>query len=109
MTIFALQAKKCPKLAFYGVQGEFCPGCADEGPVQGEVFRGPAVERSRWARACRLDGGCVPPLDLGRATDTRSRVHLPLEVCVGASLSPLVIAFPQDSSHFAENATHPYI
>ena len=24
-------------------------------------------------RVWRLDGGCVPPLDLGRATDTRSR------------------------------------
>ena len=44
MTIFALQAKKCPKLAFYGVQGEFCPGCADEGPVQGEFCTGVARE-----------------------------------------------------------------
>ena len=30
MTIFALQAKKCPKLAFYGVLGEFCTGVARE-------------------------------------------------------------------------------
>ena len=40
MTIFALQAKKCPKLAFYGVLGEFCTGCADEGTVLGEFCTG---------------------------------------------------------------------
>ena len=60
-------------------------------------------------RVWRLDGGCVPPLDLGRATDTRSRMHLPLWLPVGASGRRPAIAFPQDSSHFAENATHPYI
>lgn len=44
MTIFALQAKKCPKLAFFGVLGEFCTGCADEGPVLGEFCTGVARE-----------------------------------------------------------------
>lgn len=44
MTIFAPQAKKCPTLAFYGVQGEFCPGCADKGPLQGEFCTGVARE-----------------------------------------------------------------
>ena len=69
----------------------------------GQQSRGPA------GRVWRLDGGCVPPLDLGRATDTRSRVHLPSWLPVGASGRRPAIAFPQDSSHFAENATHPYI
>ena len=72
MTIFALQAKKCPKLAFYGVQGEFCPGCADEGPVQGEFCTGVAREEvcrasfvpaETWchdARGwCELAGGSI--------------------------------------------------
>ena len=44
VTIFALQAKKCPKLAFFGVLGEFCTGCADEGPVLGEFCTGVARE-----------------------------------------------------------------
>ena len=56
-----------------------------------------------------LDVVLVRPLDLGRATDTRSRVHLPLEARMGASLSPFAIAFPQDSSNFAEKAADPYI
>ena len=43
VTIFALQAKKCPKLAFYGVLGEFCTGCADEGPVLGEFCTGSCI------------------------------------------------------------------
>lgn len=43
VTIFALQAKKYPKLAFYGVLGEFCTGCADEGPVSGELCPGPCI------------------------------------------------------------------
>ena len=65
--------------------------------------RGPA------GRVWRLDGGCVPPLDLGHATDTRSRMHFPSWLPVGASGRRPAIAFPQDSSRFAENATHPYI
>ena len=89
--------------------GELFRGNAAGGPLPGEVFRGPAVEGSRWTRARHLDGGCVPPLDLGRATDTRSRMHLPSWLPVGASGRRPAIAFPQDSSHFAENATHPYI
>ena len=43
VTIFALQAKKYPKSAFYGVLGEFCTGCADEGPVPGELCPGPCI------------------------------------------------------------------
>jgi len=43
VTIFALQAKKCPKLAFYGVLGEFCTGCADEWPVLGEFCTGSCI------------------------------------------------------------------
>ena len=56
-----------------------------------------------------LDLGCTAPLYLGLAPAPISRAHPPSWLPVGASLSPLVIAFPQDSSHFAENATHPYI
>ena len=56
-----------------------------------------------------LDLGCTAPLDLGLAAAPISRVLLPSEARVGASLSPLVIAFPQDSSHFAEKAADPYI
>ena len=79
------------------------------GPVAGRSFSRASSRGGCWARAWRLDGGCVPPLDLGRATDTRSRMHLPLWLPVGASGRRPAIAFPQDSSHFAENATHPYI
>ena len=120
---FALLAQNGPQSAFYGVlgevfrgnaaggplSGEVFRGNAAGGPLPGEVFRGPAVEGSRWTRARHLDGGCVPPLDLGRATDTRSRVCLPLWLPVGASGRRPAIPFPQDSSHFAKNATHPYI
>ena len=49
------------------------------------------------------------PLDVGLAPSPRSRARLPLEARVGASLRPHATAFPQDSSHFVENATHPYI
>ena len=49
-----------------------------------------------------------PPLE-PRVPSPRSRVCLPLEVRMGASLSPLVTGFPQDSSHFAEKAADPYI
>lgn len=48
-------------------------------------------------------------LDVGLVLSPRSRVRLPLEARVGASLRPHATAFPQDSSRFAENATHPYI
>ena len=78
-------------------------------PVAGRSFSRASSRGGCWARAWRLDGGCVPPLDLGRATDTRSRMHLPSWLPVGASGRRPAIAFPQDSSHFAENATHPYI
>ena len=37
------------------------------------------------------------------------RYCLPLEARVGAFLRPPAIAFPQDSSHFAENVANPYI
>ena len=43
------------------------------GPVAGRSFSRASSRGGCWARAWRLDGGCVPPLDLGRATDTRSR------------------------------------
>ena len=56
-----------------------------------------------------LDVALVRALDLGLAPAPISRAHLPSWLPVGASLSPLVIAFPQDSSHFAENVTDPYI
>ena len=86
---FALRTKNGPKSAVYGVLGELFRGRVAEGavlgevfrgnaaggPLPGELFRGPAVEGSRWTRARHLDGGCVPPLDLGRATDTRSRAR----------------------------------
>ena len=86
---FALRTKYGPKSAVYGVLGELFRGRVAEGavlgelfrgnaaggPLPGELFRGPAVEGSRWTRARHLDGGCVPPLDLGRATDTRSRAR----------------------------------
>ena len=72
---FALRTKNGPKSAVYGVLGELFRGNAAGGPLPGELFRGPAVEGSRWTRARHLDGGCVPPLDLGRATDTRSRAR----------------------------------
>ena len=49
------------------------------------------------------------PLDVGLVPSPRSRAHLPLEVRMGASLSPLVTDFPRDSSHFAEKASDPYI
>ena len=44
-------------------------------PAAGWSFRGPAVEGSRWARVWHLDVGLVPPLDLGCATDPRSRAQ----------------------------------
>ena len=138
-TKFAQRTKNGPKMAFYGMLGEFFRGNAGGGGVLGEFFRGnaggggvpgelcrgPAAAGSRWANLWCLDGGCAPPLDLGHAHTPRSRVDvsldvglapsprsrvcLPLEACVGASLRPHATAFPQDSSHFVENATHPYI
>ena len=42
-------------------------------PVAGRTFSRASSRGGCWARAWRLDGGCVPPLDLGRVTDTRSR------------------------------------
>ena len=55
--------------------GELFRGRAPGGPLLGGVFRGPAVEGSRWARVWHLDVGLVPPLDLGCATDPRSRAQ----------------------------------
>ena len=121
----AQRTKNGPKTAVCGVLGEFFRGNAGGGAVPGELCRGPAAAGSCRANLCCLDGGRVPPLDLGHAHTPRSRVdvalyvvlvpaprsrvHLPLEVRVGASLRPHATAFPHDSSHFAENATHPYI
>ena len=48
-------------------------------------------------------------LDVVLVRAPRSRAHLPLEARVGAFLKPPAIAFPQDSSHFAENVANPYI
>ena len=130
VTIFALQAKKYPKLAFYGVPGEFCTGCADEGPVLGELCPGPCIEGlllpiCPWicgtTRCCPtiscyladmflgLRHAQMRPLDVGLVLAPRSRVRLPLEARVGASFRCPSTAFPQDSSHFAENVAHPYI
>lgn len=49
------------------------------------------------------------PLDVGLAPSPRSRVCLPLEARVGASLRPHATAFPQDSSRFAKIGFDPYI
>ena len=124
-TKFAQRTKNGPKTVVCGVLGEFFRGNAAGGPLLGELCRGPAAVGPCRANLCCLDGGRAPPLDLGHAHTPRSRVdvaldvglvpaprsrvHLPLEVRVGASLRPHATAFPQDSSHFAENATHPYI
>ena len=86
----------------------FSWSCCGTG-MSGELCRGPAAVGVPLGDFCCLDGGCVPPLDLGRATDTRSRVYLPSWLPVGASGRRPAIAFPRDFSHFAENATHPYI
>lgn len=48
-------------------------------------------------------------LDVGLVSAPRSRAHFPLEARVGASFRRPSTAFPHDSGHFAENATHPYI
>lgn len=124
-TKFAQRTKNSPKPAVCGVLGEHFRGNAGGGGVLGELFRGPTAAGSRWANFWCLDGGCVPPLGLGHAhaprsrvdvaldvglvRSSRSRAHFPLEARVGASLRPHATAFPQDSSRFAENATHPYI
>ena len=100
---------KCPEIGVLWRAGRsFSRKCCWR-PVAGRSFSRASSRGGCWARAWRLDGGCVPPLDLGRATDTRSRMHLPSWLPVGASGRRPAIAFPQDSSHFAENATHPYI
>ena len=67
----------------------------------GQQSRGPA------GRVWRLDGGCVPPLDLGRVTDTKSRMHFPSWVPEGASGRRSASAFPRDSSRFDENDSDP--
>ena len=86
---FALHAQNTPKSAFLRLLGELFRGSvgggaapgelfrgrAPGGPLLGGVFRGPAVEGSRWARVWHLDVGLVPPLDLGCATDPRSRAQ----------------------------------
>ena len=86
---FALQAQNGRKTLFSGALGELFRGSvgggaapgelfrgrAPGGPLLGGVFRGPAVEGSRWARVWHLDVGLVPPLDLGCATDPRSRAQ----------------------------------
>ena len=86
---FALQAQNGRKTLFSGALGELFRGSvgggaapgelfrgrAPGGPLLGGVFRGPAVEGSRWVRVWHLDVGLVPPLDLGCATDPRSRAQ----------------------------------
>ena len=61
-------------------------------PVAGRTFSRASSRGGCWARAWRLDGGCVPPLDLGRVTDTRSRMPsrrgCPWEPQVGDPRSP---------------------
>ena len=130
VTIFALRAKKYPKLACYGVLGEFCTGCADEGPVLGELCPGPCIEGlllpiCPWicgtTRYCPtiscyladmflgLRHAQMRPLDVGLVLAPRSRVRLPLEARVGASGRCLLTAFPRDSSRFDENDSDPYI
>ena len=122
---FAQRTKNGPKTAVCGVLGEFFRGNAGGGGMLGELFRGPAVAGSCRTNLWCLDGGYAPPIDLGHAhtprrrvdvaldvglaPSPRSRVCLPLEARVGASLRPHATFFPQDSSHFVESATHPYI
>ena len=135
----SLLAQNGPKSAFSGVSGEFCTGIARRGRVLdefcrgwvadrgvlGELFRGPAAVGSCRANLWCLDEGCVPPLDVGHAHTPRSRVgvaldvvlvpalrsrvRLPLGARVGTSLRPHATAFPQDSGHFPENFTNPYM
>ena len=104
--------------------GEFFAGKLLWGGAGRVLLRGRAYWSAVAGRCC-LDGGRAPPLDLGHAHTPRSRVDvaldvglapsprsrvcLPLEVRVCASLRPYATAFPQDSSHFVENAADPYI
>ena len=122
---FAQRTKNGPKSAVCGVLGELFRGNAGGGGVLGELFRGPAAVGSCRANLWCLDEGCVPPLDVGHAHTPRSRVgvaldvvlvpalrsrvRLPLGARVGTSLRPHATAFPQDSGHFPENFTNPYM
>ena len=67
------------------------------------------IKRADHHTVTPLCGTLLAPLDVGLVPSPRSRAHLPLEVRMGASLSPLVTDFPRDSSHFAEKASDPYI
>ena len=116
----------CTGIARRGrVLDEFCRGRVADRGVLGDLFRGPAAEGSCRANLWCLDEGCVPPLDVGHAHTPRSRVgvaldvglvpalrsrvRLPLGARVGTSLRPHATAFPQDSGHFPENFTNPYM
>ena len=48
-------------------------------------------------------------LYVGLVQAPRSKAHRPYRSPVGASFRRPSTAFPHDSGHFAENATHPYI
>ena len=100
---FSLQAQNGRKTLFLGVLGELFRGWASGSPVPGELFRGnagggaalgelfrgSAGERLCWASLwfldlrltpaprcrARVDAALVPPLDLGCATDPRSRAQ----------------------------------
>lgn len=56
-----------------------------------------------------LDVVLVRALDLGLAPAPTCRAHQPPRPSASGPSSHPSTAFPQDSSHFAENATHPYI
>ena len=73
--IFALRAENTPKLVFLGLLGELFRGPAVAGIPPGELCREGPERPRRWVSLWHLDGGPVPPLDLGRATDPRSRAQ----------------------------------
>ena len=64
---FALRTKNVPQSEVCGVLGEPFRGNAGGRAVPGELCRGPAAVGSCRAKLWCLDGGRVPPLDLGHA------------------------------------------
>lgn len=98
--------------------GRWCAGCApvkrvrvctgkeDEG-VHRPISRGALLDLGRiWAPLSRA---CISGLYRGPAPAPRCRDHWPSGEPSWCPVRLSATAFPQDSSHFAENATHPYI
>ena len=79
-----------------GVSGDLCRGPAAAGVPLGDFV----LPRSRVHHA---------PLDLGLAPAPTCRAHQPPGPSASGPSSHPSTAFPRDFSHFAENATHPYI